>query len=71
MNEHRVATIDFTGARRMGLPGEDAAMQCYCGWEGQAGDFAAHRLEMKASQGIRSGPDKVIPWSIKGGQHEH
>lgn len=42
---HLITQVDFTGARRMGLPGTDAKLDCACGWTGQAGSFAAHRSE--------------------------
>lgn len=41
MTAHVCARVDFTGTK--GQPGEDAPMACRCGWQGQVGDFSAHR----------------------------
>jgi len=56
---HRIAEVRFAH----GIPGEDAPLTCYCGWQGQAGDFSAHRNEMGAR--VKNPPPRGIPWSQK------
>lgn len=68
---HIIASVDFAGARRMGLTGEDATLVCSCGETMQAGDFWLHRKETRAGRGRRNLVDgefqrKPIPWSIDG-----